>query len=60
MYPLFIFCKTVNREIVLEIQVEGLWKSFGKVMEIFTVKSVRTLSIKYSQIQFLARENAIV
>jgi len=42
MYQLFIFCN-INREIVLEILVEGLWESFGKVIEIFTVKSVRTL-----------------
>jgi len=40
MYPLFIFC---NREIVLEILVIGLWKSFGKVLEFFTVESVQTL-----------------
>jgi len=42
MYPLYIFWN-INREIVLEILVEGLWESFGKVMEIFTVKSVRIL-----------------
>jgi len=32
MYPLFIFCN-INREIVLEILVEGLWESFGNVMK---------------------------